>query len=471
MMNNALQKLVVVIFLLLIIPWIFRDGMFMDGLIYSTVAKNLANGQGSWWHLHLTSFLSNNYYDQPPLTIWITAIYFKIFGNSIYTERFYSLTASIISLLLLRKIWLQLFYKEKEYQVYWWLPVLFWIIAPVCFWSYTNNMEENTMSIFIMTSIYFFLNGFYLNKNKTTNTVLMTLSVLLAFMCKGIQGTFPIASIFLFILCFTRLDWKELVKSYTIMALVLTISILLLYNYEPSRTYFKNYYFTRLVNTFQNPGASTTENRFYLLYRLLMEQLTPLLICFLFIAIASVKKLKRKAEHSRLALFFFLLALSGTLPLLITSEQRRFYLAPTFPFYALAFSISILFAVDYSIKNIKIKKPIFIVHVISTLTFICMIALTIITFDVPKRDTILIHDIKQIGENIPNGSNISIDPNLYSSWSLHLYFQRLYSISLDPNLPAKQKYYLIRKNVNHSSAFYSKLDLQLIEYQLLKKNE
>ncbi len=470
-MNNALQKLVVVIFLLLIIPWIFRDGMFMDGLIYATVAKNLANGQGSWWHLHLTNFLSNSYYDQPPLTIWITSFYFKLFGNTIYTERIYSLTTAIISLLLIRKIWHQIFYKEKEYQTYWWLPVLFWIIPPACFWSYTNNMEENTMSIFIIASIYFLLNGFYLNKNKTTNTILMTLSIFLAFMCKGIQGTFPIAGILFFTLCVTLDNWKTLVKPYIIMSFVIIISIIVLYSYKPSNEYFKNYYFTRLVNTFQNPGASTTENRFYLVYRLLMELLTPLLISILFLAIATVKKLNRKVEHSRIALFFFLLALAGTLPLLITSEQRRFYLVPTFPFYALAFSITILYTIDYFIKKVKTKKLALIVNIVSIITFTSMIILTWTTFNVPKRDAILIHDIKLIGEAIPNGSNISIDPELYSSWSLHLYFQRLYNISLDPNIPAKQVYYLIRKNENQVPLIFSETDLDLIDYKLLRKNE
>lgn len=255
------------------------------------------------------------------------------------------------------------------------------------------------------------------------------------------------------------------------MSFVIIISIIVLYFYKPSNEYFKNYYFTRLVNTFQNPGASTTENRFYLVYRLLMELLTPLLISILFLAIATVKKLNRKVEHSRIALFFFLLALAGTLPLLITSEQRRFYLVPTFPFYALAFSITILYTIDYFIKKVKTKKLALIVNIVSIITFTSMIILTWTTFNVPKRDAILIHDIKLIGEAIPNGSNISIDPELYSSWSLHLYFQRLYNISLDPNIPAKQVYYLIRKNENQVPLIFSETDLDLIDYKLLRKNE
>ena len=37
------------IFIVLIVPLLVQDGMFMDGVLYAAVAKNQAEGFGSFW--------------------------------------------------------------------------------------------------------------------------------------------------------------------------------------------------------------------------------------------------------------------------------------------------------------------------------------------------------------------------------------------------------------------------------------
>ena len=43
------------IFLIIYSPALLSDGMFMDGLIYSVVARNLALEDGSFWNLSFSS--------------------------------------------------------------------------------------------------------------------------------------------------------------------------------------------------------------------------------------------------------------------------------------------------------------------------------------------------------------------------------------------------------------------------------
>ncbi|MDR1182885.1 MAG: hypothetical protein LBL13_13005, partial [Bacteroidales bacterium] len=53
--------------LIIISPHALSDGMFMDGLIYSTIAKNMANGLCSFWEPHFTTTCHANFYEHPPL--------------------------------------------------------------------------------------------------------------------------------------------------------------------------------------------------------------------------------------------------------------------------------------------------------------------------------------------------------------------------------------------------------------------
>src|SRR3974390_1549393 len=74
----------------LVVPVLIKDGMFMDGMLYTCVAKNLSQGIGSFWLPRFSETLHPLFDQQPPLGFGIMAVFFKLFGTSIYVERFYS---------------------------------------------------------------------------------------------------------------------------------------------------------------------------------------------------------------------------------------------------------------------------------------------------------------------------------------------------------------------------------------------
>jgi len=96
------------IFIILICPTLFQDGMFMDGIQYACVAKNLANGTGSFWHPFLSETWwkagSNYFMEHPPLIYGIQAQFFKLLGNSLYTERIYSLITGLLTAIMIVKL-------------------------------------------------------------------------------------------------------------------------------------------------------------------------------------------------------------------------------------------------------------------------------------------------------------------------------------------------------------------------------
>ena len=142
------------ILLIIISPNMLSDGMFMDGLFYAIISKNLANGVGDFWHLHLTKTLDPVFVVHPPLVFGLQSLFFKVFGDSIYVERIYSLLTYVVTGIIVVRIWKKLIKNNSNQTA--WLPLLFWVITPVVFWAVPNNIE-NTMMIFTSLSVLFIL--------------------------------------------------------------------------------------------------------------------------------------------------------------------------------------------------------------------------------------------------------------------------------------------------------------------------
>ena len=179
------------VMVVLVLSRLIQDGMFMDGLLYACISKNLATGAGTFWHPHFSKITLSFYDQNPPLGFGIQSLFFKLLGNSIYTERTYSFFCAIVHAFLIVTLWKQIFKNESELKKLGWLPILLWIIIPVCFWSYSNNMLENTMSIFDLLAIIF-ITRFMLHQQRVWYIVLAGLFTFLATLTKGIQGAFPL---------------------------------------------------------------------------------------------------------------------------------------------------------------------------------------------------------------------------------------------------------------------------------------
>lgn len=93
--TNPLLLLIAFISVALFVPALFMDGMFMDGLLYTCVGKNLGNGIGSFWDPQFSETYMRSYHEQPPLMFGLLAVFFKIFGNGLYTERVYCLVMAV----------------------------------------------------------------------------------------------------------------------------------------------------------------------------------------------------------------------------------------------------------------------------------------------------------------------------------------------------------------------------------------
>ncbi len=459
------------VILILVVAPLIQDGIFMDGMLYISVGKNLSEGIGTFWNQSFSKTCMFEYHEQPPLYGGLIAIYFKLFGQSMYTERIFCFSFFAFTLFVIYKFWKQLDITSEQ-KKHAFVPLLFFSITPVVFWAFQNHVEETVMTVFDLTAIYFIHKACFKNEKTYLNLFVSALFIVLATLTKGIQGLFPIGSIAL--IWITKPNLKSL-KSHFLSTLYLASMFVLIYSillfiFPDAYISFKKYFSIRLVNTFNHVGA-TTENRFYLLFKLLNELIPVATLTFIIYLIGRNKINNSSFGNVKKQEFYWLLliGLSGSLPLMITLEQRGFYLVTAFPYFILAFSLLashyLSFIIFHSEKSKKALRIFTLIVLISGISF-CFIS-----FSKTKRDEELLHDVYLTKSIFKQGELVGIPENMWNDWNLQTYMIRYNYVSL--SMAKNNRYYIIRKDLEQTivPVNYEKLNLptQFFDIYELKK--
>ena len=436
-------------FFIMVIRDLFRDGMFMDGMLYVTVAHNLANGLGTFWHPNFSQTSMSVFHEQPPLMFGIEALFFKLLGSSMYVERIYELIVALITAFLICKLW-DCFFSGKPENNLAWLPVLFWHSVPVCCWAFVNNVEEPTMGMFELGGMLFICKSFAQNNKTFLNLGIAALMIFGASLCKGFQGLFPLGAIFLYWAVFRKISFTRMMaQTVFLLALIVAFYGIILLN-ETVRSSFTMYFNRRIIVAFTDSMFSGND-RFGILKRLFSELIPAFILLLGGTIFFRLKKMNLALykNNRQIALWFFLVALSGTLPLMLTLEQSGFYFVPALPYFAMGFATLLSPFVSKLIEQINTGSMKFKLYRSST-WLILAVAVVFSLFTIiyiPKRDNQMLHDVSCTGTVITKGSVIGIPAELESEWSLLTYFSRYYFISLDAS-SARHKYFLFENNLD-----------------------
>ena len=462
----------------LVLPVLIQDGMFMDAMLYTCVSKNLGNGIGTFWEPIFSQTWENSgstaFHEHPPLAFGIQSLFFKVFGNSIYTERIYTFLMMILTIGLMVKIWDLIFAKEKELQQFSWLPILLWISIPVCYWSYQSNMMENTMGVFILLSVYFLLK-FYFHPNSPRGKIIFFFLggcfIFLASFTKGVPGIFPLALPGIYWLAFRNISFVNMIlHTLSLIIIVFGIYGLLLLNddaYASLSFYFEH----RLMNRVDN--APTVESRFFTPYRLSQEILIPLLTTILVVIYFKIKKTKIDfpTSYSQKVVFFFLLGLAGSLPLMLTLVQRGFYMVHALPFFAIGFALLLAPRLSFLFQKIKPSSKGF--QFFKFLSFGLLIGTFIFTISKigkVEREKEILHDVYKIKNHVPPFSIVSLTPQLIHDWFLQCYLIRNADISTT-TLDLNHAFFISEKDKSIDKSQFKKMNLGLLKYDLWQKKE
>ena len=454
------------LFLILAGAPLFSDGMFLDGLNNATIARNLAEGKGGFWQLHQTDTLPT-FYDHPPLSFGILALFYKVFGDSIYVERFYSLLTFIVASILVALIWRNT--AEQTYRPLFWLPIFLWVTMPKMSWAYANNMIENTLCIFTLLAVLFVVKS--VDANRFIYLSAAGVCLFLGVLTKGPVALFPwSAFLWMWLIC-KKTSFKRVVSDTLILIAVTLLPFFMIYLFMPQGfESLKTYVDSQVIYSLTK--RQTVSSRFYIVHRMIKE-LTPVLCLTLLIVSLSIKsglRILRRAISPRF-LFFGLLALSAVIPIMVSLKQRTFYILPSLPLFALAFANllapSISKLMDYIDANTNRVKRFKLICVI---ILIAGIIPTVLYFGDLRRQKALLSDVYAIIDVVPAGSTIGICNDMYKSWYLHGYLARNADISLDRyNIP-NRKFLLIDETVckGFNSYLYEEVELNTTTVKLYR---
>ncbi len=456
----------------LTLPVLIQDAMFQDAMLYSSVAHNLGQGIGTFWFpqystLNLEGIPS--FHEQPPLVFGIQGVLYKIFGDSIYIERIYTLIMILLHCLLIPILWRDIFKENAVYKKLSWLPVIFWIGIPVCFWSFSNNMIENTVSIFTLCAIIISYKLITSERYHLLAWICAGIFVFLATFSKGIPGFFPITFPFIYWFITKNIRFGKVILYSLILFLVpMIIYGILILNHE-IRHSLSIYFFDRLLRRVNT--MPTVTYRWEIVWRLFTE-LVPLyiIVCITYLTTSKSKIKMYFRENMSLFFMFLLLGLSSSIPLTLTMVQKGWYMVPGFPFFAIAFGVLIVPIIAESIEKIDtngFKYKVF--RMMSILIFIAILSITWMQKSKISRENETVTDVYKIGKVVPKFSTITVPLEMYDQYDFILqgFLVRYFNISISPY--KKYDYYLKEKKMALiQPELYEKIALDLTKYDLYR---
>ncbi len=431
----------------LTLPVLIQDGMFMDAILYTSVSHNLGTDIGTFWFPQFSKLNVgelSSFHEQPPLIFGIQSLFFRLLGDSMYIERFYTFLVMCITAMLINILWKSIYRNNEQTRRMGWLPILLWITIPICFWSYSNNMHENTMGVFTLLAVLLTYNTLQSDKQGVVRMILPGIFIFLATFSKGLPGFFPITTPLIYWLTTKRIRFSKAIL-YTVFLLGIPLLIYaILICFTESRESLSMYFFKRALLRINE--VPTTNNRFYTLISLFQDLLPQLSFTVIILTVALVKKIKlSQAGDKSLFLFFMGVGFAGSLPLMLTMVQKGFYYVPSLPFFAIGLAILISPVLLHYIEKINVEGRKYKTAVgCGLLLFLSVIAFSLFQTGKASRDKEMLEDVYLIKGIVPKYDSISVPDRIWNDWSLQCYLIRYCNINMVPG--NETKFHLVEKN-------------------------
>lgn len=458
----------------LTLPILIQDAMFQDAMLYSSVSHNLSIGFGTFWFpqystLNLEGIPS--FHEQPPLVFGIQALFYSLLGDSYYVERFYTFLMMLLNIWLINKLWKQVNIQKPDLKSFGWLPVFFWITIPVCFWSFRNNMLENTVSVFTLSSIIISLRSIRSDRPNYGWWLLSGFFIFLASFSKGIPGFFPVSFPFIYWMVNRKIHFKQCVLYTALLVAVPVVLYSVLLFLPESRHSLSIYFFDRLIGRVNT--MPTVGNRLATLWMLFTELAPAMVVVLLTILLNKQGRWNAYWSDSKKSFWLFMaIGFSGSLPLILTMVQKRWYLVPAYPFFAIAFSVLLAPILATAIKRINLKGSKY--NLFKGFTIVLFIGVLMFTWmqrGKISREEAVLSDVYKVGKVVPRFSTMTVPEQMYDQYNFVLqgFLVRYFNISISPY--KFYNYYLTKKSGSYLiPPNYSKMEIGLNTYNLYKRN-
>jgi len=179
-----------------------------DEAVYANISGNILK-TGDWLILHQGQ---NQWFDKPPLYMWCTAIFYKIFGINEFSVRLTSALFGIATILLV-----YIFVKKLVNQKAAMLAALLLLAAPQYLHYSKMGMMDVTLTFFITLMIYLF----WMGRERPSYLFWSGATLLFAYFTKGFGAIF--GPVILFAYCLFSGELRLLIKREFILGISISI--------------------------------------------------------------------------------------------------------------------------------------------------------------------------------------------------------------------------------------------------------
>lgn len=436
------------------LPRLAPQGLFGDGLLYASMARNLAISKGSMWAPWFSSgywldFASGApYFENPPLMIWFQAGFFWLLGDHWWVEKCYALLVFCLNAWLIVRIWETPLRQTPLENRYGWVPLLFWYLITPVIWGNPNNLMDNNLATFCLLALWAALDGLFSGRGVWIKLTLAGALVYLGILTKGPVALYPAAVPFLFACIGGLADgtlrkkvFRGLAQSAWIGVVGIGLFALMLYLVPESQHYFEQYWQRRLgvvLSGVREDAELSGWARLYILVILVKEQPGLIAVFLLLLFLARGRNIDGQAfrRERRISLLFLLLGLSATLPIALSARQNGIYVIPGMPMFALAAAYFHLPVLHYWLAEPGAKTRRFLTR-LGRFSFVAMFFLAVyvvMLFGQPGRDKDILHDLPGLQQAIPAGSQVAVCERLMYNQQVHAYLQRFHRLELTRDL-------------------------------------
>jgi hypothetical protein len=303
-------------------------GHFGDGAIYTSMARNMAEGFGTFWRPYFSDELFPVFYEHPSFIIFLKSLLFKVFGDSLYFEGLYSLFIGSLLLFLTHKLW-QISNPSKVTS--WWV-ILLLILLPYFTYALDSGLLVVTFSVLFLTSVYLSYQAQHTEKYFGL-TVLASLFIYLGFISKG-PVIFAVFSLPLISFITLKTKLNIAIKTTLIMVFIFSLLFFLTLYFSPNaKEFWSSFWQSQIITSLS--GTRGISNYWQLPEHFISEIMVPIIIIS-FIVLLQKKTKINKLKFSRHGLFFLLLAIASSLPFFLSARQHNHYIFQSWFLFILA---------------------------------------------------------------------------------------------------------------------------------------
>ncbi len=433
---------VAALFLALVSGSLTTTGMFMDGLIYSNVAANMADGIGSFWHPVYTASYHPDFYQHPPLALGMMALFYKVLGTHLWVTKVYMALTILLCAWLTFLLWIRLGGKRDNG----WMPLLLWTLIPIVTHFANQCMLENTMVLFDLGAILLLLQP----NRKSLNGFLSGLLLAAAFLTKGFPGLFPL--VLPVLLWFYDRKGGRIMQLFYLLAGVFIPLAVIAMTVPQARVYFENYLQLQVLAGW----SQYEEPRWQILVYFLRN---TVIVIGLTLLLVLLNKGVRKKNVPTYGVMWVLVA-CGVLPIMVSTRQHDYYLITVMPLVAALLALLIEEPLERWIMPNKAMPYVASAMMIGALT------LNIVRYGDEGRDAQLQRDMKVIVAQLDEGETVTIPSPLYYDYKLQGYYYRERRITLDDQHRCR---HLLTTAEYPADIAYRELPLPTKEYKLYEQ--